>query len=58
MIAVGGVEESDFVPWLKAGISGFGIGGSLYKPGFSAADVSVRAKKIVAAYKQAADLVS
>mgnify|MGYP001802143489 FL=1 len=52
--AVGGVGPSDFKDWLSAGITGFGIGAALYKPGMSAADVAARAADMVAAYDASA----
>ncbi len=48
--AVGGAGPENFAEWLKAGITGFGIGTSLYSPGFSADDVRARAQKMVEAY--------
>ncbi|WP_420326971.1 2-dehydro-3-deoxy-6-phosphogalactonate aldolase [Mameliella sp.] len=51
--AVGGVGPEDFIDWQKAGITGFGIGSSLYKPGRTAADVKTRAAELVAAYDAA-----
>ena len=48
--AVGGVGPADFADWFAAGITGFGIGSALYKPGMSAADVAARAADMVAAY--------
>ncbi len=48
--AVGGVSDADFVAYAKAGVTAFGLGSSLYKPGFSAADVAARAKAAVAAF--------
>ena len=52
--AVGGVGPGTFAGSLAAGISGFGIGSSLYKPGSRAAEVSHAALEIVAAYDEAA----
>ena len=52
--AVGGVGPGTFAGSLAAGISGFGIGSSLYKPGSRAAEVSHAAREIVAAYDEAA----
>ncbi len=51
--AVGGVGPEDFADWQKAGITGFGIGSSLYKSGRSAGDVKARADDLVAAYDAA-----
>lgn len=51
--AVGGVGESNFGDYLKAGARAFGIGTSLYKPGDKADVVKARAAKLVAAYDAA-----
>lgn len=51
--AVGGVGPEDFADWLAAGITGFGIGSALYKPGMSADEVGTRADAMVAAYDAA-----
>jgi 2-dehydro-3-deoxyphosphogalactonate aldolase len=51
--AVGGVGPADFADWFAAGITGFGIGSALYKPGMSVADAAQRAADIVAAYDEA-----
>jgi 2-dehydro-3-deoxyphosphogalactonate aldolase len=48
--AVGGVGPEDFAEWRAAGISGFGLGSSLYKPGRGADEVAERARQSVAAY--------
>jgi 2-dehydro-3-deoxyphosphogalactonate aldolase len=53
LLAVGGVDASNIADYLKAGVAGFGIGSSLYKPGMSAADVGARAASMVAAWKAA-----
>lgn len=50
--AVGGVGPADFADWHAAGITGFGIGTGIYKPGFTARDVHARAAECVAAYDE------
>ncbi|PZU83410.1 MAG: 2-dehydro-3-deoxy-6-phosphogalactonate aldolase [Shinella sp.] len=51
--AVGGVSETDFAAYLKVGVTCFGLGSSLYKPGYDAATVAERAVKTVVAYDDA-----
>lgn len=51
--AVGGVSEVNFEEYVKGGITAFGLGSSLYKPGMSAADVTERARITIAAYDRA-----
>ncbi|AXT36491.1 2-dehydro-3-deoxy-6-phosphogalactonate aldolase [Phaeobacter sp. LSS9] len=53
--AVGGVGPDDFSAWQRAGITGFGMGSSLYKPGRSVEDVARLATETVAAYDEAFD---
>ena len=48
--AVGGVSEVDFAAYAQAGITTFGLGSSLYKPGATAKEVKVKARAIIAAY--------
>ena len=49
--AVGGVDESGFAPFVKAGVAGFGLGSSLYRPGDDAATVAARGARAVAAWR-------
>ncbi|UWR45875.1 2-dehydro-3-deoxy-6-phosphogalactonate aldolase [Phaeobacter inhibens] len=53
--AVGGAGPADFADWQKAGITGFGIGSSLYKPGRTVEDVARLAAETVAAYDETFD---
>ena len=48
--AVGGVDETSFADYRAAGVTAFGMGSSLYKPGFTLAEVTERAIRTVAAY--------
>lgn len=48
--AVGGVSDADFETYAKAGITTFGLGSSLYKPGATAQEVRAKAKAVIAAY--------
>lgn len=50
--AVGGAGPDNFADWFAAGVTGFGIGSGIYKPGFTAQDVATRAAEIVATYDQ------
>jgi len=51
--AVGGVGPDDFAQWLDAGITGFGLGSNIYKPGATAKDVAAKAVGCVTAYDKA-----
>ena len=51
--AVGGAGPDNFKDWIKASANGFGIGSALYKPGLSIADISARARDMVAAFDEA-----
>ena len=48
--AVGGVSEKDFADYHAVGISAFGLGSSLYKPGASASEVRAKAKSVIKAH--------
>jgi len=47
---VSGISPEEFGSWRKAGITGFGIGSSLYKPGMDIQTVRSNAIKLVNAY--------
>lgn len=47
VLAVGGVDLGALNEWAQAGVSGFGLGSLLYKPGRSAVDVEAIAKRFV-----------
>jgi 2-dehydro-3-deoxyphosphogalactonate aldolase len=51
--AVGGVTPSNMAEWLACGVSGFGIGSSLYKQGMSLSAVSESATTLVTAWNHA-----
>jgi 2-dehydro-3-deoxyphosphogalactonate aldolase len=48
--AVGGVGAANLEPWIKAGIAGIGVGGELYRPGYSAQEVGQKAAALIAAW--------
>jgi len=52
MYAVGGVANDNLQTWRDAGIDGYGIGSSLYKPGMTASEITRRTKALVLAYDQ------
>lgn len=51
--AVGGVSDQNFAEYIKGGVTAFGLGSSLYKPGMTAAEVADRAKVTISAYDRA-----
>lgn len=51
--AVGGVGAANIAEYRAAGVFGIGAGGSLYRPGDSAAQVSSRARALLDAWKAA-----
>jgi 2-dehydro-3-deoxyphosphogalactonate aldolase len=51
--AVGGVSDKDFARYKAVGVSVFGLGSSLYKPGATVEDVAQRARAAVAAWDEA-----
>ncbi|ESX61597.1 2-dehydro-3-deoxy-6-phosphogalactonate aldolase [Mesorhizobium sp. LSHC422A00] len=51
--AVGGVSEKDFAGYKAAGVTAFGLGSSLFKPGMSVDEVATRARAAVMAWDAA-----
>ena len=48
LLAVGGVDSSNMHDWLNAGVDGFGLGSSIYKPGMPLKEISQRCEEAVA----------
>jgi 2-dehydro-3-deoxyphosphogalactonate aldolase len=48
--AVGGVSDKNFGEYAKIGVSAFGLGSSLFKPGMKPSEVALRARSTIAAY--------
>ena len=53
LYAVGGVGPEHFGAWIRAGATGFGIGGKLFAPGSAPADVATTAQQCVRALRDA-----
>lgn len=51
--AVGGVGAPDFTAWISTGVTGFGVGSNLYKPGMTVGEVASNAAALVEAYDSA-----
>ena len=47
---VGGIGPDNIAAWRRAGATGFGLGGSLFKPEMSVADIAARARACVQAW--------
>jgi 2-dehydro-3-deoxyphosphogalactonate aldolase len=47
LLVVGGVGPDDAANWLAAGANGFGLGGALYRPGYTALQVRTHAMQFV-----------
>lgn len=48
--AVGGISEADFAGYKAAGVTLFGLGSSLFKPGMTATEAGARARAAAAAW--------
>ena len=55
---VGGITPEAIAPWLAAGATGFGIGGALYQPGLTPAEIAGRARAYAAAWSAASSRTS
>jgi 2-dehydro-3-deoxyphosphogalactonate aldolase len=53
VLAVGGITPDNMKSFVEAGTNGFGIGGSLYKPGDDVASVAAKAKLFIEAMRNA-----
>jgi 2-dehydro-3-deoxyphosphogalactonate aldolase len=53
VLVVGGVTPATVPAFMQAGANGFGVGGSIYRPGMSAADVRENARAFVSAFSEA-----
>jgi 2-dehydro-3-deoxyphosphogalactonate aldolase len=51
VLPVGGITPESMAGYLEAGAAGFGIGSALYRPGFDACTVRIRAERYVAAWR-------
>lgn len=52
LLVVGGITPSGMAAYRTAGANGFGLGGALYRPGQSAAEVAAQARGFVAALQE------
>ena len=51
---VGGIVPDNIAAWRRAGATGFGLGGSLFKPELSVLEIAARAKAYVDAWRASA----
>jgi len=52
ILPVGGITPEKIAPYLKVGANGFGLGGSLYRPGDKPNEVSIKARDFFNAMKE------
>jgi 2-dehydro-3-deoxyphosphogalactonate aldolase len=52
LIPVGGITPDNMQVFIDAGVSGFGLGSGLFKPGMSAVEVAERAKAYMTAWNE------
>lgn len=58
ILPVGGITPDVLAAWKQAGASGFGIGGALYRPGISRAELESKAQQFLSAWASAAKAAS
>lgn len=51
--AVGGVSEANFADYIQTGITAFGLGSSLYRPGLTPTEVAIHGRVTLTAYDSA-----
>lgn len=51
MVLVGGVNEMSFASYASTPLAGYGLGSSLFKPGIDAAEIKMRATRLMTAYR-------
>lgn len=49
ILPVGGITPESMAAWTAAGATGFGLGGGVFSPGMTAADVATNARRYIAA---------
>lgn len=52
LVPVGGITPENMLPFLEAGVAGFGLGSGLYKPGMSTEDIRQRADAYVQGWQR------
>lgn len=53
VFAVGGIGANQVAAWVDAGAAGFGFGSELFKPSYSLDEIAARARRLVAANRDA-----
>ncbi|WP_048307258.1 2-dehydro-3-deoxy-6-phosphogalactonate aldolase [Halomonas sp. PR-M31] len=52
VFAVGGIGKDNMSEWMSAGIDGFGFGGSVYRPGWTAKKVEDHGRELIAEWRR------
>lgn len=58
IFAVGGIDSHNMGDWISVGIDGFGFGGSVYKPGWSAGEVGEKARGLIKEWRRSKEGLS